>query len=72
MGFLIVYRAILGSSLRSLPHLQPLVQVSPIIIMVAVATPSSPPPQHSPIFGHLASSHTVARPFSLTVSLKRW
>ena len=39
------------------PH--PLVQVSPIIIIVAVAVPL-PPPQHSPIFGHLASSHTVA------------
>ena len=31
---------------------QPLVQVSPISMMVAVAVPFSPP-QHSPIFGHL-------------------
>lgn len=33
-------------------NLHPLVQVSPISIMVAVAVPSSPP-QHSPILGHL-------------------
>ena len=39
---------------------QPLVQVSPISMMVAVEGELSPPPQHSPIFGHLASSHTVA------------
>eukprot|EP00562_Extubocellulus_spinifer_P006369 CAMPEP_0178528354 /NCGR_PEP_ID=MMETSP0696-20121128/31762_1 /TAXON_ID=265572 /ORGANISM="Extubocellulus spinifer, Strain CCMP396" /LENGTH=114 /DNA_ID=CAMNT_0020160011 /DNA_START=276 /DNA_END=621 /DNA_ORIENTATION=- len=32
---------------------QPLVHVSPIIIMVAVAVLSGPPPQHSPILGHL-------------------
>lgn len=30
-------------------------------IIVAVAVPCLPPPQHSPIFGHLASSHTVLR-----------
>lgn len=29
--------------------------------MVAVAVPL-PPPQHSPMLGHLASSHTVCRP----------
>lgn len=29
-------------------------------IIVAVCVPCSPPPQHSPIFGHRASSHTVA------------
>jgi hypothetical protein len=40
--------------------LQPRVQVSPIIMMVAVAVPSLPPPQHSPMFGQRASSHTVA------------
>lgn len=27
--------------------------------MVAVAVPYLPPPQHSPILGHFASSHTV-------------
>ena len=40
--------------------LQPRVHVSPIIIIVAVAVPSVPPPQHSPMLGHRASSHTVA------------
>jgi hypothetical protein len=38
---------------------QPRVQVSPMSMMVAVAVWPSPPPQHSPRFGHLASSHTV-------------
>ena len=33
-------------------NLQPLVQVSPINMIVAVAVPFSPP-QHSPILGHL-------------------
>lgn len=41
---------------------QPRVQVSPINMMVAVAFDLSDPPQHSPMFGHLASSHTVCRP----------
>jgi len=41
------------------PHRQPRVQVSPMIMMVAVAVLPSPPPQHSPMLGHLASSHTV-------------
>ena len=41
--------------------------VSPMIMMVAVAVLPSPPPQHSPMFGHLASSQTVARPRSRTV-----
>lgn len=27
-------------------------------MMVAVAVAYSPPPQHSPMLGHLASSHT--------------
>lgn len=40
-------------------YLQPLVQVSPRIIIVAVAVPVSPPDQHSPKLGHLASSQTV-------------
>lgn len=44
----------------------PRVQVSPINIIVAVAVPSLPP-QHSPIFGHLASSQTVARLSDFTV-----
>mmetsp|Transcript_17591 Transcript_17591/g.30580 ORF Transcript_17591/g.30580 Transcript_17591/m.30580 type:complete len:208 (-) Transcript_17591:471-1094(-) len=37
-----------------LQNLHPRVHVSPMSIIVAV-----PPPQHSPILGHLASSHTV-------------
>ncbi|PAV86829.1 hypothetical protein WR25_04604 [Diploscapter pachys] len=51
----------------------PLVQVSPMSMIVAVdRLPSScPPPQHSPKFGHLASSQTVASlsPFSCFFSL---
>lgn len=31
-----------------------------LTIIVAVCVPCSPPPQHSPIFGHFASSQTVA------------
>ena len=38
---------------------QPRVHVSPMIMMVAVAVPSFPP-QHSPMLGQRASSHTVA------------
>ena len=30
-------------------------------MMVAVAVSCFPPPQHSPIFGHLASSHTYSK-----------
>lgn len=30
----------------------------PLTMMVAVAVRFSPPPQHSPILGHFASSHT--------------
>lgn len=37
-----------------------------MIIMVAVAVPSTPP-QHSPMLGHCASSHTVAKFKSFTV-----
>ena len=40
-------------------YLQPRVQVSPRIMIVAVAVPVSPPDQHSPRLGHLASSQTV-------------
>lgn len=40
-------------------NLQPRVHVSPRIIIVAVAVPVSPPDQHSPRLGHLASSQTV-------------
>mmetsp|Transcript_30202 Transcript_30202/g.61531 ORF Transcript_30202/g.61531 Transcript_30202/m.61531 type:complete len:157 (-) Transcript_30202:8-478(-) len=43
---------------------QPRVHVSPRTMMVPV-----PPFQHSPIFGHWASSHTVASPSSLTEAL---
>ncbi len=44
---------------------QPRVHWLPMIMMVAVAVLFSPPPQHSPMLGHLASSHTytwVSRP----------
>lgn len=34
-------------------HLQPRVHVSPMSMMVAVAVWPSPPPQHSPMLGHL-------------------
>jgi len=39
-------------------------------MIVAVAVPSFPP-QHSPIFGHFASSHTVAKLSDLTVLCNR-
>ena len=39
-------------------NIQPRVHVSPSIMMVAVANSLSLPPQHSPIFGHRASSQT--------------
>ena len=39
-------------------NMQPRVHVSPNNIIVAVAVPW-PPPQHSPMLGHCASSHTV-------------
>ena len=42
---------------------QPRVQVSPMIITVAV-----PPDQHSPALGHRASWHTVLKPVSLMVA----
>jgi hypothetical protein len=38
-----------------------LVHSSPISMIVAVEMPSGPPLQHSPMFGHLASSQTVWR-----------
>src|SRR3546814_10992477 len=48
-----------GSIAAAVGHRQlTLVQVSPMIMMVAVAVPSAPP-QHSPLLVHLASSHTV-------------
>mmetsp|Transcript_32818 Transcript_32818/g.71587 ORF Transcript_32818/g.71587 Transcript_32818/m.71587 type:complete len:274 (+) Transcript_32818:1-822(+) len=40
-------------------NLHPRVHVSPMTMMVAVAMWPSPPDQHSPIFGHFASSQTV-------------
>jgi hypothetical protein len=40
-------------------YLQPRVQVSPRIMIVAVAVPVSPPDQHSPRLEHRASSQTV-------------
>ena len=39
-------------------NLHPLVQVSPINIIVAVAVPFSPP-QHSPMLGHLKVKQTI-------------
>lgn len=42
-------------------NLHPRVQVSPSSMMVAVATPSPPPFQQSPMLGHWASSQTVWR-----------
>lgn len=50
-------------------HLQPRVHVSPRIIIVAVAVPVSPPDQHSPKLGHLASSQTVCNFNSLNFFL---
>ena len=47
---------------------QPRVHVSPMIMIVAVAVPSVPP-QHSPMFGQRASSHTVA---SLSLRTVEW
>ena len=47
---------------------QPLVQVSPISMIVAVAVCPSAPPQHSPMLGHRASSQTVLK-FSFLRSL---
>ena len=41
----------------TLQKAQARVQVSPIIIIVACRSD-----QHSPMFGHAASSHTVCRP----------
>ena len=61
-GFLVVLTA---------QNLQPLVQESPISMMVAVAVCPSLPPQHSPMFGHLASSQTVLKP-SFLKSLLIW
>lgn len=45
----------------TLQNRHPRVHVSPINIIVAVAAALEPPPQHSEIFGHLASSQTVCR-----------
>lgn len=58
-----------GRPVATLQKVQPRVQISPIIIMVAW-----PWFQHSPKFGQPASSQTVVRPWSRTtstVSLKR-
>src|SRR6266480_7115021 len=45
----------------TLQNRQPLVHVSPINIIVAVAALLSLPPQQSEIFGHRASSQTVCK-----------
>jgi hypothetical protein len=55
----------------TLQNLHPRVQCEPISMIVAVAASPSPPPQHSPIFGHLASSHTVDS-FLLRIELRIW
>jgi hypothetical protein len=50
-------------------YLQPRVQVSPRIMIVAVAVPVSPPDQHSPRLGHRASSQTVCSFSSRSLAL---
>lgn len=50
-------------------YLQPRVQVSPRIMMVAVAVPVSPPDQHSPRLGQRASSQTVCSFSSRSLAL---
>ena len=47
----------------------PRVQVSPISIIVAVAVCPSPPPQHVPMLGQRASSHTVCNFSSRSLAL---
>ena len=51
-----------GMPVLTLQKAQARVQVSPMIMKVACFLS-----QHSPIFGQPASSHTVTRPFSLTI-----
>ena len=51
-----------GRPVRTLQNEQARVHVSPMIISVACFLV-----QHSPMFGHPASSHTVTRPFSFTM-----
>src|SRR6202022_4912107 len=48
-------------------NLQARVQTAPMSMIVAV-----PAFQHSPMLGHLASSHTVERRCSLTKALTPW
>jgi len=52
-----------GRPVLTLQKAQARVQVSPMIIMVACDTV-----QHSPILGQAASSHTVVRPWLLTMA----
>lgn len=64
-----------GAGLRlvlTAQNLQPRVQVSPRTMIVAVAMPSPPPFQHSPILGHCASSHTVCSLSPDSVSFTSW
>ena len=51
-----------GIPVLTLQKAQARVQVSPMIMKVACFLS-----QHSPILGQPASSHTVTRPFSLTI-----
>jgi len=51
-----------GMPVLTLQKAQARVQVSPMIMKVACFLS-----QHSPMFGQPASSHTVTRPFSLTI-----
>ena len=55
-----------GRPVATLQKVQPRVQISPMIIMVAW-----PCDQHSPTFGQPASSHTVTRRFSRRMSRVR-
>ena len=55
-----------GRPVATAQNLHARVQMSPRIMNVAV-----PAPQHSPIFGHLASSHTVLRRCSRTSPFRR-
>src|SRR5699024_9629599 len=56
-----------GLPVSTAQNLQARVQVSPMIMMVAV-----PWLQHSPMFGHMDSSHTVANRCSRTFFLTAW
>ena len=56
-----------GKPVATLQKAQALVQISPMIIMVAWAWD-----QHSPILGQAASWQTVDRPCSRTIAVVSW